>query len=132
MTEPVSPATVDALWPEVVALIIEALNMDIAPGEVEPDGPLYGDGMGVTNVKVADGSDTKITGVIRSAYGEETHDFGVSNLTIDGNNSLVVLQMQSEPTGSLGRQYPHRFAQRWDFDARSGDFVCVESMPVAG
>lgn len=46
---------------------------------------LYGDGMGVTNVKVADGSDTKITGVIRSAYGEETHDFGVSNLTIDGN-----------------------------------------------
>ena len=46
---------------------------------------LYGDGMGETTVKVADGSDTKITGVIRSAYGEETHDFGVSNLTIDGN-----------------------------------------------
>ncbi|WP_338923396.1 putative Ig domain-containing protein [Pseudomonas silesiensis] len=46
---------------------------------------LYGDGMGETNVKVADSSDTKITGVIRSAYGEETHDFGVSNLTIDGN-----------------------------------------------
>lgn len=46
---------------------------------------LYGDGMGATTVKVADGSDTKITGVIRSAYGEETHDFGVSNLTIDGN-----------------------------------------------
>lgn len=46
---------------------------------------LYGDGMGQTTVKVADGSDTKITGVIRSAYGEETHDFGISNLTIDGN-----------------------------------------------
>ena len=46
---------------------------------------LYGDGMGATTVKVADGTDTKITGVIRSAYGEETHDFGVSNLTIDGN-----------------------------------------------
>lgn len=46
---------------------------------------LYGDGMGATTVKVADGSDTKITGVIRSAYGEQTHDFGVSHLTIDGN-----------------------------------------------
>ena len=46
---------------------------------------LYGDGMGDTTVKLADGSDTKITGIIRSAYGEETHDFGVSNLTIDGN-----------------------------------------------
>ncbi|PZW64995.1 putative secreted protein (type I secretion substrate) [Pseudomonas sp. URMO17WK12:I6] len=66
----------------------------IVSGGVEPsDGCLmlksnvylYGDGMGATTVKVADGSDTKITGVIRSAYGEETHDFGVSNLTIDGN-----------------------------------------------
>ena len=46
---------------------------------------MYGDGMGVSNIKVADGSDTKITGIIRSAYGEETHDFGLSNLTIDGN-----------------------------------------------
>ncbi|ANI60505.1 M10 family metallopeptidase C-terminal domain-containing protein [Pseudomonas sp. GR 6-02] len=66
----------------------------IVSGGVEPsDGCLmlksnvylYGDGMGATTVKVADGSDTKITGVIRSAYGEETHDFGVSKLTIDGN-----------------------------------------------
>jgi parallel beta-helix repeat protein len=46
---------------------------------------MYGDGMGVSNIKVADGSDTKITGIIRSAYGEETHDFGLSNLTLDGN-----------------------------------------------
>ncbi|SEI08626.1 type I secretion C-terminal target domain (VC_A0849 subclass) [Pseudomonas asplenii] len=46
---------------------------------------LYGDGMGETTIKVADGSDTKITGIIRSAYGEETHDFGVSQLSIDGN-----------------------------------------------
>ena len=65
----------------------------VSGGEEPSDGCLmlksnvfmYGDGMGATNVKVADGSDTKITGVIRSAYGEETHDFGVSNLTIDGN-----------------------------------------------
>lgn len=65
----------------------------VSGGEEPSDGCLmlksnvymYGDGMGVSNIKVADGSDTKITGVIRSAYGEETHDFGLSNLTIDGN-----------------------------------------------
>ena len=65
----------------------------VSAGEEPSDGCLmlksnvymYGDGMGATTVKVADGSDTKITGVIRSAYGEQTHDFGVSNLTIDGN-----------------------------------------------
>jgi Ca2+-binding RTX toxin-like protein len=48
---------------------------------------LYGAGMGKTIIKVADGSDTKITGVIRSAYGEQNHDFGVSDLTIDGNRA---------------------------------------------
>jgi parallel beta-helix repeat protein len=65
----------------------------VTAGEEPSDGCLmlqsnvymYGDGMGVSNIKVADGSDTKITGINRSAYGEETHDFGLSNLTLDGN-----------------------------------------------
>ena len=50
---------------------------------------LQGAGMGETVIKVVDGSDQKITGVIRSAYGEETHDFGVSDLTIDGNRDAT-------------------------------------------
>ncbi|MBF7142928.1 MULTISPECIES: putative Ig domain-containing protein [Pseudomonas] len=65
----------------------------VSAGEEPSDGCLMlksnvhmeGEGAGLTTVKVADGSNTKITGVIRSAYGEETHDFGLSNLTIDGN-----------------------------------------------
>ncbi|WP_342654390.1 putative Ig domain-containing protein [Pseudomonas sp. F3-2] len=65
----------------------------VSGGEEPSDGCLMlksnvymnGDGMGQSNIKVADGSDTKITGIIRSAYGEETHDFGLSNLTLDGN-----------------------------------------------
>ena len=48
---------------------------------------LYGAGMGKTVIKVADGSDTKITGVIRSEYGEQNHDFGIKDLTIDGNRA---------------------------------------------
>lgn len=50
---------------------------------------LQGAGMGETVIKVVDGWDQKITGVIRSAYGEETHDFGVSDLTIDGNRDAT-------------------------------------------
>jgi parallel beta-helix repeat protein len=46
---------------------------------------ISGDGMGATTLKLADGSSQNITGIIRSAYGEETHDFGVSDLTLDGN-----------------------------------------------
>jgi parallel beta-helix repeat protein len=48
---------------------------------------LYGDGMGQTVVKLVDGWDQKITGMIRSAYGEETSNFGVRDLTIDGNRA---------------------------------------------
>jgi acyl carrier protein len=64
MTEPVSPAAVDALWPEVVALIIEALNMELAPGDVDPDGPLYGDGMGLDSIDMLE-----ISLVISKRYG---------------------------------------------------------------
>ncbi|QZP31465.1 putative Ig domain-containing protein [Pseudomonas sp. DR48] len=85
----------------------------IVSGGVEPsDGCLmlksnvylYGDGMGTTNVKVADGSDTKITGVIRSAYGEETHDFGISNLTIDGNRDSTTGKIDGWFNGFIPRK----------------------------
>jgi acyl carrier protein len=67
MTEPTSsatPATVDALWPEVVALIIEALNMELTLAEVDPDGPLYGDGMGLDSIDMLE-----ISLVISKRYG---------------------------------------------------------------
>lgn len=64
MTEPVSSATVDTLWPEVVALIIEALNMELTLAEVDPDGPLYGDGMGLDSIDMLE-----ISLVISKRYG---------------------------------------------------------------
>jgi 3',5'-cyclic AMP phosphodiesterase CpdA len=49
-------------------------------------------------------------------------------------NSLVVLQVQSVvPALGLDHGGPapqQRLAQRWDFDAKAGDFVCVESMQL--
>ncbi len=50
MNFPAAPADVDTLVPEVVALIIEALNMELEVSEVDPDGPLYGDGMGLDSI----------------------------------------------------------------------------------
>ncbi|WP_415860944.1 glycosyl hydrolase family 28-related protein [Azotobacter vinelandii] len=46
---------------------------------------LAGAGMGETVIKLIDGSDQKITGMVRSAYGEETSNFGMRDLTLDGN-----------------------------------------------
>lgn len=67
----------------------------VSGGEEPSDGCLMlqsnvyinGDGMGKTNIKLADGWSEAVTGIIRSPYGEETHDFGASNLTIDGNRA---------------------------------------------
>ena len=37
---------------EVAQLIITALNLDIAPAEIKPDAPLYGEGLGVDSIDI--------------------------------------------------------------------------------
>lgn len=44
--------SVDALMPEVAALIVEALNLEIAPGEIDPDAALVGDGLDLDSIDV--------------------------------------------------------------------------------
>ncbi|WP_349617119.1 M10 family metallopeptidase C-terminal domain-containing protein [Azotobacter salinestris] len=48
---------------------------------------LAGAGMGETVVKLVDGSTAKITGMVRSAFAEETNNFGMRDLTLDGNRA---------------------------------------------
>ncbi|MEN4748731.1 right-handed parallel beta-helix repeat-containing protein [Pseudomonas sp. Ps21-P2] len=76
---------------------IPAGTWTLTPGGKPADGALMlksnvfikGDGMGATVLKLADGTDQAVTGIIRSASGEATHDFGVSNLTLDGNRDAT-------------------------------------------
>jgi parallel beta-helix repeat protein len=55
--------------------------------QIKSNVTISGQGMGVTSLKLADGYAGSVTGLVRSAYGEETHDFGMSNLTLDGNRA---------------------------------------------
>ncbi|GAB3386586.1 glycosyl hydrolase family 28-related protein [Azotobacter armeniacus] len=48
---------------------------------------LAGAGMGQTVIKLVDGWNQKVTGMVRSAYGEETSNFGMRDLTLDGNRA---------------------------------------------
>ncbi len=48
---------------------------------------VFGDGMGHTVLKLVDGSDQKITGMIRTAYGEENENIQLRDLSIDGNRA---------------------------------------------
>ena len=39
-----------ALESEVAALIVEALNLEQEPGSIEPEAPLFGDGLGLDSI----------------------------------------------------------------------------------
>lgn len=41
-----------ALQREVAELLIDALNLDITPDAINPDDPLYGDGLGLDSIDV--------------------------------------------------------------------------------
>ncbi len=47
-----TPETVAALLPEVAQLIVEALNLEVTADEIEPDAPLFGDGLGLDSIDV--------------------------------------------------------------------------------
>lgn len=52
MSHTPSPADVEALLPEVSALIVEALNLDVAPADIDPDVPLVGEGLDLDSIDV--------------------------------------------------------------------------------
>ncbi|MET0961879.1 MAG: phosphopantetheine-binding protein [Noviherbaspirillum sp.] len=49
---------------EVAELIVEALNLDVAPADIKSDDPLYGDGLGLDSIDVLE-----IALVVSKRYG---------------------------------------------------------------
>lgn len=46
------PDTNQELQNEVAGLVASALNLDISPEEIEPDAPLYGEGLGLDSIDI--------------------------------------------------------------------------------
>ena len=40
----------NSLEKEVAALIVQTLNLDVEPGEIEPSAPLFGEGLGLDSI----------------------------------------------------------------------------------
>lgn len=59
-----TPEAIDQIVPELVQLIIESLNLEVAPDAVDPDAPLYGDGLGLDSIDMLE-----IALVISKRYG---------------------------------------------------------------
>jgi len=93
MPEAVSPETVDALLPEVAALIVEALNLEMAPEEIEPDAPLFGEGLGLDSIDVLE-----IALVISKRYGFQLRSDNADNVRIFASLRALTAYIASQRT----------------------------------
>ena len=75
-----SPASAAALTAEVAALIVEALNLDVAPADVDPGAPLYGEGLGLDSIDILE-----IALVVSKQYGVQLRADSEENERIFGS-----------------------------------------------
>ena len=87
MSEPVvslrqasRPADADAFAAEVAGLIVKALNLEVAPNEIAPDQPLYGEGLGLDSIDILE-----IALVVSKQYGVQLRADSEENGRIFGS-----------------------------------------------
>ena len=68
LLQPVEPAQtaadLTALAREMAELIVEALNLELAASQIDPDAPLYGEGLGLDSIDILE-----IALVVSKRYG---------------------------------------------------------------
>lgn len=64
MTAESTQVSAPDLQREVAELIVQALNLELAPADIQPDEPLYGDGLGLDSIDILE-----IALVISKRYG---------------------------------------------------------------
>ena len=93
MSPEVSPETIEALLPEVAELIVSALNLDMAASEIEPDAPLFGDGLGLDSIDVLE-----IALVISKKYGFQLKSDNEDNIRIFSSLRALTTYIASQRT----------------------------------
>jgi len=64
LRQPLAPADADTLTGELAQLIVQALNLELRAAEIDPDGPLYGAGLGLDSIDILE-----IALVVSKRYG---------------------------------------------------------------
>lgn len=62
---------------DVAALLVEALNLDTAPEDIDPQAPLYGDGLGLDSIDILE-----VALVVSKRYGFQLRSDDENNLRI--------------------------------------------------
>lgn len=71
------PAAADVLMPEIAELIVSALNLEMTPEQIEPDAPLFGEGLGLDSIDILE-----IALVISKRYGFQLRSDDENNVRI--------------------------------------------------
>jgi acyl carrier protein len=76
-------ATADpALLQELAGLIVTELNLDVAPGDIAPQAPLYGEGLGLDSIDILE-----LSLVVSRRYGVRLRSDHEDNAVIFGSLS---------------------------------------------
>jgi acyl carrier protein len=62
---------------EVAALLVEALNLEIAPDAIDPEAPLYGEGLGLDSIDILE-----VALVVSQRYGFQLRSDDENNVRI--------------------------------------------------
>ncbi len=66
MADQTPPASSEALEAELAQLLVSSLNLEMAPDEIDPAEPLYGEGLGLDSIDILE-----IALVVSKRYGIE-------------------------------------------------------------
>jgi acyl carrier protein len=80
LRQPTAPASAAALVREVAGLIVEALNLEVEGADIDPDKPLYGEGLGLDSIDILE-----IALVVSKRYGVQLRADSEENERIFGS-----------------------------------------------
>jgi acyl carrier protein len=72
--DPADAAGCAALAREIAELVVEALNLELAASQIDPDAPLYGEGLGLDSIDILE-----IALVVSKRYGVQLRADGEDN-----------------------------------------------------
>lgn len=75
---------------ELAELIVKTLNLDITPGEIDPDAPLYGEGLGLDSIDILE-----IALAISQTYGLKLRSNDENNAAIFGSLRSLNQEIQT-------------------------------------
>ena len=83
LVEPSAPPTDVNLEGEIASLFVQALNLEIAAEDIDPDAPLYGEGLGLDSIDILE------------VALEISRQYGVKLRSDDENNTKIFRSLRA-------------------------------------